>query len=32
MFVPLLATLTTYEVYLGIEEGSEKPGIEVNFY
>ncbi|XP_011436179.3 nucleolar protein 9 [Magallana gigas] len=25
MFVPLLATLTTYEVYFGIEEGSDKP-------
>ncbi|XP_061188814.1 nucleolar protein 9-like [Saccostrea echinata] len=25
LFVPLLATLTTYEVYFGIEEGSDKP-------
>lgn len=31
MFVPLLATLTTYEVHFGIEEGSDKPENEVNY-
>lgn len=31
MFVPLLATLTTYEVHFGIEEGSGKPENEVNY-